>query len=449
MSARTLRQHARAIFDAALAAADPSRAVERHLARIDFDRFRKVYVVGAGKAGASMAQAAERVLGRQITAGLVNVKYGHTIEWDRPAGLSLPDSHTASLRRIELNECGHPEPDERGMKGAERIAAFAAQAQRGDLVICLISGGASALLPLPAPPVTLEEKRDLTRLLLSAGADIHEMNAVRKHLSRIKGGELARLALPARVESLLLSDVVGDNLDVIGSGPTAADCSTFADAAAVLKRYAIWRRAPKAVRVRMERGLRGEIPETPKPGDAAFRRVRNTVVGSNRLALTAAAGRALSLGYRALILSSEIVGETREIARMHAAILREAARTGRPVKPPACIISGGETTVALKGGGRDGLGGRNQEFALAAGIDLAGLPDVLVFSAGTDGTDGPTNAAGAMADGETLARNPDARRYLDNHDSYRYFEPLNDLVKTGPTHTNVMDVRIMLIGAPQ
>jgi glycerate 2-kinase len=433
MSARTLRTHARAIFDAALAAADPSRAVERHLARIDFSRFQNIYVLGAGKAGASMARACERVLGRRIAAGLVNVKYGHT----------------AATRRIELNECGHPEPDQRGMNGAERIAALAAQAQRDDLVLCLISGGASALLPLPAPPVTLEEKRELTRLLLAAGADIHEMNAVRKHLSRIKGGELARLAAPARVESLLLSDVVGDNLDVIGSGPTAPDASTFADAAAVLKRYGIWRRAPKSVRVRIESGLRIEIPETPKPGDAAFRRVRNTVIGSNRLAVTAAAGRARELGYRTLILSSEIVGETREIARMHAAILREAAHSGHPVKPPACIISGGETTVTLKGDGGDGLGGRNQEFALAAAIDLAGLPNAVVFSAGTDGTDGPTDAAGAIADSSTLARNPDARRYLDNHDSYHYFESIGDLVKTGPTHTNVMDVRIMLLGAAQ
>jgi glycerate 2-kinase len=448
MSVQRLRKHARAIFDAALAAADPSRAVERHLARIDFSRFQNIYVLGAGKAGASMARASERVL-----------------KWDRPAGLSVPAGtgllnvkygHTTSLRRIELNECGHPEPDERGMNGAERIAALAAQAQRDDLVLCLISGGASALLPLPAPPVTLEEKRELTRLLLAAGADIHEMNAVRKHLSRIKGGELARLAAPARVESLLLSDVVGDNLDVIGSGLTAPDASTFADAAAVLKRYGIWRRAPKAVRARIESGLRLQIPETPKPGDAAFRRVRNTVIGSNRLALTAASARARELGYRTLILSSEIVGETREIARMHAAILREAAHTGHPVKPPACIISGGETTVTLKTGTLKtvttqggGLGGRNQEFALAAAIDLAGLPNAVVFSAGTDGTDGPTDAAGAIADGSTLARNPEARRYLDNHDSYRYFESIGDLVKTGPTHTNVMDVRIMLLGVPQ
>jgi glycerate 2-kinase len=430
MSARTLRKHARSIFDAALAAADPSSAVERHLARMDYARFQKIYVLGAGKAGASMARAAERILGRRITAGLINVK----------------DGHTARLRRIELNECGHPEPDERGMRGAERIAALAAQAEREDLVLCLISGGASALLPLPAAPITLEEKRELTRLLLAAGADIHEFNAVRKHLSQIKGGELARLAAPAQVESLLLSDVVGDNLDVIGSGPTAPDVSTFDGAAAVLKRYGIWRRAPKSIRVRLEAGMRGEIPETPKPGDVAFRRVRNTIVGSNRLALAAAAGRARELGYRTLILSSEIVGETREVARMHAAILREAALNGNPLKPPACIVSGGETTVTLKG---HGLGGRNQEFVLAAAIDIAGLPDALIFSAGTDGTDGPTDAAGAMADGATLARNPDARRYLDGNDSYHYFEPLHDLLKTGPTHTNVMDVRIMLLGIPQ
>jgi glycerate 2-kinase len=432
MSVRTLRKHARAIFDAALAAADPSRAVERHLARIDFSRYRHIYVLGAGKAGASMARMCDRPPGlssSQVT-GLINVKYGHTIP----------------LTHIELNECGHPEPDERGRDGAKRIAALAAQAQRDDLVLCLISGGASALMPLPAPPITLAQKRELTRLLLAAGADIHEINAVRKHLSRIKGGQLARLAAPARVESLLLSDVVGDNLDVICSGPTAPDASTFADAAAVLKRYDIWRRAPIPVRVRIGRGLRGEIPETPKPGDAVFRRVRNTIVGSNRLALTAAAGRARELGYRTLILSSQIVGETREIARMHVAILREAARSGHPVKPPACIVSGGETTVTLKG---DGLGGRNQEFTLAAAIDLAGLPNAVVFSAGTDGTDGPTDAAGAIADGATLTRNPDARRYLDNHDSYRYFESIGDVVKTGPTHTNVMDVRIMLIGAPQ
>lgn len=423
MSVRTLRRDAARIFRSALAAADPAGAVERHLARRDYTRYRNVYVTGAGKAGAAMARAAERVLGARISGGLINVK----------------DGHTAELRRIELNECGHPVPDERGVAGARRIAEIAARAGRGDLVLCLISGGASALMPLPAPGITLEEKQAATRLLLSCGATIHEINAVRKHISAIKGGQLARLAEPAQVEALLLSDVIGDNLDVIGSGPTAPDASTFAGALAILDKFAIRERVPASVRERLERGAAGEVPETPKHSAA-----KNTVIGSNRLAVDAAAARARELGYRTLILSSEIEGETREIARMHAAIAREIARRGRPLKPPACVITGGETTVTLKGGG---LGGRNQEFVLAAAIEIAGVPDTVIFSAGTDGTDGPTDAAGAIADGATLSRKPDAARYLEANDSYHYFAPLGDLVVTGPTHTNVMDVRLILVGA--
>ena len=428
MTTKTLRRHTMSIFRAALAAADPADAVARHLARRNFDRFRNIYVIGAGKAGASMAHAAERVLGRRITAGLINVK----------------DGHLARLRRIELNQCGHPVPDERGVSGSERIAGIAAAAGRDDLVICLVSGGASALMPLPVEGLTLEEKQATTRLLLACGATIHEINAVRKHISRIKGGQLARLAAPARVESLLLSDVIGDDLDVIGSGPTAPDASTFATAGAILDRYQIRQRVPAAVRNRIEQGERGEIPETPKPADPLFARVRNTVVGGNRLALDAAARAARQLGYRTLILSSTIEGETREIARMHAAIAREIAATGRPARPPACIITGGETTVTIKG---DGLGGRNQEFVLAAALDIAGLDRVVVFSAGTDGTDGPTDAAGAIADGQTLERKPEARLFLERNDSYNYFQPLGDLIITGPTNTNVMDVRLILVGS--
>jgi hydroxypyruvate reductase len=343
-----------------------------------------------------------------------------------------------------LNQCGHPVPDERGVAGAERIAQNAEAAGPGDLVICLVSGGASALLPLPAAGITLEEKQATTRLLLASGATIHQINSVRKHISRIKGGQLARLSSPAHVESLLLSDVIGDDLDVIGSGPTAPDASTFAAAGAVLDRYQIRRRVPSAVRRRIEQGAAGEIPETPKPADPLFARVRNTVVGGNRLALDAAARAARQLGYRTLILSSTIQGETRDIARMHAAIAREIAAAGRPIRPPACIITGGETTVTIRG---DGLGGRNQEFVLAAALEIAGIPGVVVFSAGTDGTDGPTDAAGAIADGQTLARNPDAQLFLDRNDSYHYFQPLGDLVVTGPTNTNVMDVRLILIGS--
>lgn len=425
-----LRRQALSIFRAALAAADPAAAVARRLERIEFSRFHQVFVIGAGKAGASMAAAAERVIGPRITAGLVNVK----------------DRDQTRLRRIELHESGHPVPDQRGLQGAERLARIARSAGRHDLVVCLISGGASALMPMPAPPITLDEKQAVTRLLLACGADIHEINTLRKHMSLIKGGQLARLAAPARVEALLLSDVIGDDPSVIGSGPAAPDTSRFADALQVLDKYDIRARVPASVRLRCEEGARGKLLETPKPDDPIFARVRNTVIGGNRLALAAAARRARDLGFRTLVLSSEVQGETREIARMHAAIAREISRSGRPVRPPACVITGGETTVTLHG---NGLGGRNTEFVLAAALDLAGLPNTVVLSAGTDGTDGPTDAAGALADGATLARKSDARRYLERNDSYRYFEALGDLVKTGPTHTNVMDVHLVLVGSQQ
>jgi glycerate 2-kinase len=423
----TLRRQALAIFKAALRAANPAEGVAARLASEDLRRYRHIYVVGAGKAAAAMARAAERVLGRRISGGLLNVKYGHV----------------AKLRRIELHECGHPVPDQRGVEGARRIAEMAAGARADDLVLCLISGGASALLPLPADPVTLDEKQQVTKLLLASGANIHEINAVRKHISQIKGGQLARLAYPARVLALLLSDVIGDDLDVIGSGPTAPDASTFALARAILEKYEIFNRVPASVRNRIECGARGEIAETPKQGDIIFTRVRNVVTGSNRLAVDAASSCARQLGFRTLVLSTFVDGETREIARMHAAIAKEIVQAGRPLKPPACVITGGETTVTLRG---DGLGGRNQEFVLSAAIDISGLSNVVVFSAGTDGSDGPTDAAGAIADGRTLARNPRAPEFLARNDSYRYFEGLGDLIITGPTNTNVMDVRLILVG---
>ena len=437
----TARREARVIFRAALQAADPSAAVRRHVRlegetlvagghRYPLRSFDRIWVVGAGKASAAMASAVEGLLGRRIAGGLVNVKYGHA----------------ARLRRIEINESGHPLPDAAGVRGAARIAEMVQRAGSRDLVICLISGGASALLPLPAPPVTLEEKQAVTGLLLASGASIAEINAVRKHLSAIKGGQLAKLAYPATVISLLLSDVVGDALDVIGSGPTAPDRSTFAEARAILEKYALDARVPAAVRERLAAGMRGEIPETPKANDPAFRSTRNVIVGSNRLAVDAAAAMARQFGFKPLVLSTTIEGETREVARMHAAIAREVATSGRPARPPVCLISGGETTVTLRGAG---LGGRNQEFVLAAAIDLAGCPGVTVLSGGTDGTDGPTDAAGAIADGATLAhagaRGLDARRHLAENDSYRFFDALGDLLKTGPTRTNAMDVRLLLI----
>jgi hydroxypyruvate reductase len=437
-----LRKRALDVFRAALRAADPAEAVLRHLRvergsltaggrRYRLDSFRRVYVIGAGKAGAAMARAVERLLGCRISAGLLNVKYGHT----------------AKLRRIELNECGHPVPDQAGVEGARRIAELARQAGKDDLVICLVSGGASALMPAPAPPVTLEEKQETTRLLLACGASIHEINAVRKHISLVKGGQLARLASPATVLSLLLSDVIGDDLDVIGSGPTAPDASTFASAQGVLAKYQLVDRVPRSVSERLRQGMASAIPETPKASDEVFRKVRNLIVGSNRLAVDAAAARARKLGLRPIVLSTFVEGETREVARVHAAVAKEILAAGRPVRPPACVISGGETTVTLRG---SGLGGRNQEFVLAAAIDLENASGVVVLSAGTDGTDGPTDAAGAIADRDTIRRaralGLDAVKYLAANDSYHFFDPLGDLIRTGPTNTNVMDIRLVLVG---
>ncbi len=429
-----LRRDALAIFDAGLAAANPATAVARHL-RLDGDTLvagdrryplsgiRRIFVIGAGKAGATMASAVEQLLGSRISAGLINVK----------------DGHIASLHWVQLNQCGHPIPDQRGVDGAQRIAAIARNAGAGDLVLCLISGGASALLPLPAPGITLEDKQETTRQLLACGATIHEINAVRKHLSAIKGGQLATLARPATIVSLLLSDVVGDDLSVIGSGPTAPDESTFSDALAVLDRYDIRASVPRSVRIRLEAG---NCPETPKHLD----NVQNIVAGSNRLAIDSAERKANELGYRTLVLSTSIEGETRDVARMHAAIAREIVASGRPLEAPACLLSGGETTVTLRG---TGLGGRNQEFALATAFDIAGSAPVLVLSAGTDGTDGPTDAAGAIADSMTIRRAAvaglDANRALADNDAYHFFAPLNDLVKTGPTGTNVMDIHVALV----
>jgi len=395
-------------------------------------RFQNIFVIGAGKASARMAAAIEKVPRLRIAGGLLNVKYGHT----------------ARLRRVELNECGHPVPDENGVAGARRIAGIAQAAGPHDLVICLISGGASALLSLPADGISLADKQATTKALLASGADIHELNTVRKHLSAIKGGQLARMASPASVLTLLLSDVVGDELDVIGSGPTVPDRSTFVEALEIVKRYGLTRRLPKAVRRRLERGAAGRIEETPKPGDAAFARTKNVIVGTNRGAVNAAAKAARALGFRTVVLSTMIEGEARTIALVHAAIAREIRASGQPVKAPACVISGGETTVTLSK--EHGLGGRNQEFVLAAVREIDGLKNVVMLAAGTDGTDGPTDAAGAIADGRTIARAAaarlDSRAMLARNDSYHFFESLSDLIRTGPTGTNVADVHILLVG---
>ena len=423
--ARAIRQHAIQIAEAAIRAANPAPAVRAALrAHVDRTKYERIFVVGAGKASGTMARACETVFEKGITDGCVNVKDG-----DRTV-----------CKRIELRPCGHPIPDRRGVNGAEQIIRICEQAGERDLVVCLWSGGASALAPYPAGHISIDEKQYTTQLLLDCGATIHELNAVRKHISRFKGGLLARAAAPARVLSLILSDVVGDDLDVIGSGPTAPDSSTFATAIAVLHKYELQTRVPKTVQVWLENG----VGETPKPGDPIFERVENIIIGNNQKALEAAARKARRFKYNTMILGSTIQGETREVGRMHAAIAHQIKLEGEPLKVPACVISGGETTVTIRGNGK---GGRNQEFVLAAALDIAGLDRVVVMSVGTDGTDGPTDAAGAVADGATASRaNGRAEAALENNDSYTFFDRLGDLIKTGPTGTNVMDLHLVLVG---
>jgi hydroxypyruvate reductase len=324
------------------------------------------------------------------------------------------------------------------LRAAHALLGLAHAAARDDLVLFLISGGGSALLPAPAPPVTLDEKRRVTRLLLEAGATIHELNAVRKHLSLFKGGQLARAAAPATIVTLALSDVIGNALDVIASGPTAPDPTTFADALAVLDRFGLRARVPPSVRERLEAGARGEVPETPKPADPLFARVTNVVIGDNSLVVDAAIARATALGYTPVLLTRALAGEARDVAR-------EFVDRGRALRPRTCLIAAGETTVTVRG---DGVGGRCQEFALAAAVEVGGDPTLTVLAAGTDGTDGPTPAAGAIADGSTVARGAAAR--LDVHsllaanDSHAFFRALGDLVSPGPTGTNLQDLYLLV-----
>lgn len=437
-----LREDSVEIFNAGLKAVDPEVAVKKycrcednHLFMgdryYDLTTINKIIVVGAGKASAVMGHAMETILGDRINNGIVNVKYGHVAE----------------LEYIKLVEAGHPIPDENGEFGSRAILNLAQAAQEDDLVLCLMSGGGSALMPLAAQGLTLDDKQDVIRVLLACGASIHEINTIRKHTSNIKGGRLARASHPATLATLILSDVVGDDLDVIASGPTVPDSSTFRDCREIFKKYNIIGKLPQRVVSHIEAGIAGKLPETPKQDDPAFEATHNLIIGSNMEAIVAAKQKAESLGYHTLILSSLIEGETRHVAHVHGAIAREIKKTGHPVPPPACILSGGETTVNITG---DGLGGRNQEFSLAAAMDIADIEDIAILSGGTDGTDGPTDAAGAIADTYTcqraVAKGLKPQEFLKNNDSYHFFKTLDDLLITGPTNTNVMDLRILLVG---
>jgi glycerate 2-kinase len=434
------------IFNAALAAVDPYNAVFKSVsvehnelqiagAKYDLASFKRIIVVGAGKATARMALAVESLLGDRIATGLIVVK----------------DGHTAALKIIEQVEAAHPVPNEAGIAGAQRILQMVRAADDKTLVICLLSGGASALLVAPVEGVTLDDKQETTRLLLNAGASINELNAVRKHLSMVKGGRLAQAAFPARMVTLIVSDVIGDPLDVIASGPTSPDNSTFAVAWAVIEKYGLQKKLPARVAEYLQRGISGQAPETVKANDACLTRTRNVIVAGIRQALTAAQKKSEQLGFSSKTISDKLQGE----ARNAALFLAQAARSELAAMKPnerRCLLSGGETTVTVRGAGK---GGRNQEFALAFALEIDGLRGVTMLSAGTDGSDGPTDAAGAMVDGNTASQarelGIDPLSYLADNDSYAFLQQLDTSsgthshFKTGPTGTNVMDIQIVLL----
>jgi glycerate 2-kinase len=428
-------------LESALKAADPRQIIKSRLLlrdsvlRVDeysFDlgKFKSVYVVGGGKASGSMAEALEKVLGRRITAGFVNVLHGET--------------NKTSI--IKLHGANHPVPDEAGVEGTRKMLDLVEAATADDLVICLISGGGSSMMPLPRGGISLSDKREITDLLLKSGATITEINTVRKHISDFKGGWLAKKAYPATVLNLILSDVMGDPLDFIASGPTVPDSTTFHDAVSVLRKYDLWARGPPSVTKVLLDGEKGLIPETPKASDEAFKRVHNVVVGNNRLASQTACTELKSAGLNTLLLTSMMEGEARHVGTVLSSIAREVSISDNPVHKPGAVVAGGETTVTVTGKGK---GGRNQEVALAAAMKLGNLDGVAVASLTTDGVDGPTDAAGAIVDGKTLAKAKrmglSPEKFLAANDSYNFFSKISDLIFTGPTGTNVNDISLIVI----
>lgn len=447
------------IFLAGVRSVDPYLLIKSHL-RVEGDTltikargssfsvylgdFKKVLVFGAGKASAPMARAVEEIIGSRIDEGVIAVKYGYT----------------TPLKKIKTIEAGHPVPDQNSLQAAERIVELAGEADERTLIVGLISGGGSALLTRPLEWETgqwplrlgLEELRETTAALLASGANIGEMNCIRKHLSSIKGGRLAKLSYPATQINLILSDVVGDRLDTIASGLTTWDETTYSDACAILEKYGIQGMVPENVLRILNAGIQGLIPETPKRDDPLFLKVRNVLIGTNYTALSAAAEKARGLGYTTSILSSWLTGEAREVAKVLAGIAKDVSRYELFIKKPSCIIGGGETTVTLTG---DGRGGRNQELALSFLLELdipeprGGDECIFLLSASTDGSDGPTDAAGAFASGEFLEKSRklglDPGAYLRRNDSYTFFEKIGGLLKTGPTNTNVCDLQIILV----
>ena len=438
----SLRKHANQIFRHVLDILDPGQLVKEKVSIRDstliveereynLNNYENIYVVGGGKACAPMAKAMEGLLGDKIDNGIIVVKYDHGL----------------SLKKIETVEASHPIPDENGERGASDILRLLSGTGEKDLIICLISGGGSALLVQPHKGITLQDIQTASAELLACGATIDEINTVRKHLSSIKGGQLAKAAYPSTLITLMLSDVVGDPMDIIASGPTVPDGSTFEDAYSIIQKYSLEEKISNSVCGFLGSGKIGEIEETPEHGNKIFDNTQNVIVGSNKIALNAAEKRAKDMGYNTIVLSSLVEGESREAAKFFAAIAKEVSRTGTPVSKPACIIAGGETTVTIRGKGK---GGRNQEFALSAAMEIEGFEGVVILSAGTDGTDGPTDATGAIVDSNTCkdARkkfNLNAEEFLSRNDSYNFFKKTGEHIVTGPTMTNVMDIMISLI----
>ena len=431
MTSPNLRRDALAIFKAAVAAVEPEPLVRKFLAEMGLGAER-IHRAASGKAAPAMARGAVAALGDRLAGGIVIAPADH--------GVELPST-------LSTYGGGHPVPNAQGVEGARALRALAEGLGADEVLLCLISGGGSALMTLPPDGVSLAEVQATTRALLHAGATIGELNGVRKHLDQLKGGRLARAAIPARVVALVLSDVVGDRLDVIASGPVTPDPTTFADALEVLERRGVWPQLPATVRGHIQRGVAGQEPESPDASEPCFSRVETHILGNNRRAADAALAEAQQRGYRPLLLTTTLEGEAREAGAFLAAVAREVRTSGQPLTPPACVLVAGETTVTVRGGGR---GGRNQEVALGAAAGLEGLNQVLVAGFGTDGIDGPTDAAGAFATGATVGRahalGLEVQKALVENDAYTFFEALGDLIVTGATGTNVMDLALVLVG---
>ena len=439
---RKARELAVRALDAALEAVDPEIIIKSKVQMkgnalkigdltVNLAEFKNIFVVGGGKASGCMGEALEKLLGDRIKDGAINVPYACS---------------SYQTRRIKIQRASHPIPDISGVKGAGHMLGLVSQAEENDLIICLLSGGGSSLMPQPCAGVSLRDKRRITGALLKSGATINEINTLRKHISGFKGGWLAKRAYPATVVNLILSDVVGDPLDTIASGPTVPDSTTFQDAIEILKRYGLWTKAPTSVKKVLLNGEKGLIAETPKVDDKAFTKVHNIILGSNSTASFAALNSFQNAKLHALLLSSCLEGQAKDVGTMLASVAREVVASGNPVAKPAGMVAGGETTVTVFGKGK---GGRNQEIALGAALKLGRIDGVVVASLSTDGVDGPTDAAGAIADGETILRahklGLDPRKFLADNNSYAFFSKLDDLIMTGPTGTNVGDVSVIAV----